>query len=71
MALLLEPVRWTQVSAPVEAAKRVPRRRITRCLSWENVVEVQVDLGGGYSPKLLPGRALQIAVDLPVYDGQV
>jgi hypothetical protein len=31
---------------PVEVPKRVPRRRMTRWLSWANVVEVQVDLEG-------------------------
>jgi hypothetical protein len=41
---------------PVEVPKRVPRRRMTRWLSWANVVEVQVDLEGRMQPRTAPLR---------------
>jgi hypothetical protein len=39
---------------PLEAPKRVLRRSTTRCVSWANVVEVQVDLDGGIQSKTAP-----------------
>ena len=43
-----------QVGAPFEAAKRVPRRRTTACLSCETWPRCRLISAAGYIPELLP-----------------
>ena len=56
---------------PVEAPKRVPRRRMTRRLSWANVVEAQGESRRrDTTQNCSPYERLVIAADLPIYDGK-
>jgi len=60
-----------QVRAPIEAAKRVLTRSMTRWLSWANVVEVQVDSDGRIHPRSAPhgdawGISLPWRISFPV-----
>jgi hypothetical protein len=46
-----------------------PQREVVLYLTWENAMVLKVDLEGGYSPNCSLNGHLQIAVELPIYDG--